>query len=197
MSLKSNLIAALTSEPVKWVNFTHANRGIAPIAFYMLAVAVHEDRVHTKIDRSIQGRIAYYDSGTNTVIASGPDFADTYWDEKALLIHESAHAILDGIYAGKDSSGKPSRMRVVDDEIIGYLAGAFYLVAAKASGASQTAPEREAIKLARAKLLPWKPWSGCEVFSFTATELQPLRSAVANHPAYRSVAQSFAPHDGF
>ena len=196
MGLKANVSRALRSPPVRWVNFVHKNRGIAPIAFYRLAVHVSNGTIGTKIDSSIQGRMAYYDQNTNTMIASDNDFGSHYWDEKALLIHEAAHAILDKIYAGKDSRGKRAPMRVVDDEIIGYLAGAFYLVAANASGASRSAPEREALKIARSKLNPRKPWDGCLTFTFTAKELRPLHNAISNDPLYRSVASQLAVHNG-
>jgi hypothetical protein len=196
MKLKDNLISALVSPPVRWVNFMHLNRGIAPIVFYRLAVDVHNGKVKTKVDSSIQGRIAYYDPGSNTVIASSHDFGSTYWDEKALLIHESAHAILDTIYAGKDMYGKKAPMKVVDDEIMGYLAGALYLVAAKAGGPSQSGPEREALKIARSKLNPDQPWDGCLTFKFTPSELQPLRAAISSDPMYRSDANRTATHDG-
>lgn len=196
MKLKDNLINALLSPPVRWVNFMHQNRGIAPIVFYRLAADVHNGKVKTKVDSSIQGRIAYYDPGANTIIASGHDFGSTYWDEKALLIHESAHAILDTIYAGKDMQGKKSPMKVVDDEIMGYLAGAFYLVAAKAAGSSQSGPERAALQIARSKLNPNQPWDGCLTFKFTPAELQPLRAAIASDPHYSSDAHHTAQHDG-
>jgi len=196
VSLKDNLIHALMSPPVKWVNFVHQGRGIAPIVFYRLAADVHQGKIHTKIDSSIQGRLAYYDPGTNTVIASSHDFGSSYWDEKALLIHDSGHAILDTIYAGRDTSGKRAPMKVVDDEIMGYLAGAFYLVAAGAAGASQSGPEREALKIARSKLDPAQPWDGCLTFKFTAIELQPLRAAISSDPLYRADAGKTAIHDG-
>ncbi len=196
MGLKDNLINALVSPPVRWVNFMHQNRGIAPIVFHRLAHDVHHNRVKTKVDRSIEGRVAYYDPGSNTIIASSPDFGNTYWDEKALLIHESAHAILDTIYAGKDMHGKKSPMKVVDDEIMGYLAGALYLVAAKAAGSSKSGPEAAALKIARSKLNPDRAWDGCLTFQFTATELQPLRAAIASDPMYRSDANHTAHHDG-
>jgi hypothetical protein len=196
VSLKQNLISALTSEPVRWVNFEYKNWWIGPQAFYILAGHVYSGIVNTKIDRSITGRMAFYDQFSNTVIASDPSFGDTYWDEKALLIHESAHAILDVIYAGRNSSGVKQTMTVADHEAIGYLAGAFYLVAANAAGMSQVAPEREALKLARSKLSNRPPWTGTLVFRFTAQELQPLRSAIINSPLYRNSANAIAPNNG-
>ena len=196
MGLKQNVMGALLSEPAKWVNFIHENRGIAPITLYHLAVHVHNDNVKTKVDTSIQGRIAYYDPQSNTIIASGHDFGSTYWDEKALLIHESAHAILDGIYAGKDMLGKKAPMRVIDDEIIGYMAGALYLVAANAGGSSKSDPENEALKIARSKLKNRPPWDGCLTFTFTAQELLPLRTAIMKDPHYKSDANMIAVHNG-
>lgn len=196
MSLKQNLIGALMSPPIRWVNFIHKDRGVAPIVFYHLAVRAHEGKIKTRIDSSIQGRVAYYDPGTNTVIASDNDFGSTYWDEKALLIHEATHAILDTIFAGRNMEGKRAPMLVVDDEIMGYLAGAFYLVAAKAAGSSKSAPEREALKIARSKLDPDQRWDGCLTFRFSAQELQPLRNAISSDPHYRDDANKTAVHDG-
>lgn len=196
MSLKQNLIETLMSKPARWVNFEHQNRIISPIGFYMLAQNVVNGTVHTKIDRTIQGRMAFYDPESNTIIASDHTFGDTYWDEKALLIHESAHAILDSIYAGKNMRGHRTPMQVVDDEIMGYLAGAFYLVAANAAGSSASAPEREALKLAKSKLNPNQPWTGCLTFRFTAQELQLLRNAIIRDPLYRSNWNAIATHNG-
>lgn len=196
MSLKNNLVDVLFSEPARWVNFMHAKRGVAPIAFYHLAAAISTGRVKTKIDPSIQGRTAYYDPSSNTIIASDHDVGSTYWDEKALLLHEATHAILDGIYAGKDMYGKRAPMRVVDDELMAYIAGGLYLVAAGAAGSSKSNPEREAIKLARAKLNPRPKWDGCLTFEFTAGELQPLRNAIIADPKYRSDWSTVALHNG-
>lgn len=196
MGLKQNLIDALMSPPIRWVNFEHQNRGIAPIVFYHLAGRVQEGKIKTKIDSSIQGRLAFYDPATNTVIASDNDFGSTYWDEKALLVHEATHAILDTIYAGKNTQGKKAPMLVVDDEIMGYLAGAFYLVAAKATGSSKSGPEREALKIAKSKLNPDQKWDGCLTFKFSAKELQPLRTAITSDPLYRADASKNAVHDG-
>jgi hypothetical protein len=197
MSLRENLLSALISDPVRWVNFEHRNRLISPICFYMLWRYVNDGKVSTKIDRSIQGRTAFYDPSSNTIIASDPTFGSNYWDEKALLIHESAHAILDILYVGRNMQGKKDPMRVVDDEIIGYLAQAFYLVSANADNFSKGAPEREAIKVAKIKLPnPRPPWTGTLTFRFTAQELQPLRNAIITSPLYRNNANAISTHDG-
>ncbi len=196
MSLRQNLISALLSHPVRWVNFEHRNRTISPIGFYVLATLVSNGTVSTRTDSSIQGRMAFYDPNSNTIIASDPTFGGAYWDEKALLIHESAHAILDAIYAGRNSQGLRAPMRVVDDEIIGYLAGAFYLVSAGAASFSRSAPEREAIRVARSKLNPRPAWTGTLTFQFTAQELLPLRNAIIISPLYRSNANAIATHNG-
>ena len=185
MSLKSDLIAVLFSDAARWVNFMHAGRGIAPITLYHLAAAVQNGTVKTKVDASRgQGRIAFYDPAINTIIATEYGFGSNYKDEKALLIHESAHAILDVIYKGKNFLGKKASMKVLDDEVIGYLAGAFYLVAANAAGASKGA-EHEAIKLAKTKVNTKVAWTGCETATFTPAELQPLRNAIKADAKYQ------------
>ena len=197
MSLRENLINALISDPVRWVNFEHRNRLISPICFYILGSHVSDGKVSTKIDRSIQGRTAFYDPSSNTIIASDPTFGSTYWDEKALLIHESAHAILDILYGGMNIQGEKDPIQVVDDEIIGYLAQAFYLVSANADGVSKSTPESEAIKVAKIKLPnPRPPWTGTLTFRFTAQELQPLRNAIISSPLYRNNANAISTHDG-
>jgi hypothetical protein len=197
MSLKRNLLKTLLSEPTRWVNFIHMNRGVSPIVFYHLAAAIHNGTVKTDVDASIQGRTAFYNPQNNTIIASGHDFGSEYLDEKSLLIHESAHACLDAIYAGKDMRGTRAPMRVIDDEITGYLAGAFYLVAANAAGASSFGPEREAIKVARSKLKNPRPiWDGCLTFTFSSPELGPLRNAIMADPMYRNEWRATAVHNG-
>ncbi len=77
-----------------------------------------------------------------------------YHDEKSVLVHEAAHAVLDVLFAGRVIKGnrivQASPMRALDDEAIGFLAGAFYLVSAGAAGSSQLAPA-----MSRSMLKSW------------------------------------------
>jgi hypothetical protein len=198
MSLKQNVINALMSAPVRWVNFSFANRMISPICFYMLAGYVNSGRVQCATDSSLSDH-AEYDPGTDTIRAADGDYGGTYWDEKSTLIHECAHAILDCIYAGKDMSFKSAPMTVLDDETVGYLAGAIYLIAAGAgTGGTKGEPDYEAREIARPKItaLMKKPWTGCETIAFTNQDVATLQAAIKKHRFYKNTWSSTAKQNG-
>ena len=198
MSLKQNVINALMSPPVRWVNFTFANRMISPMCFYMLAGYVNSGRVQCATDANVTDR-AEYDPTTDTIRAADGDYGSTYWDDKSNLIHECAHAILDCIYAGKDMSFKSAPMTVLDDETIGYLAGAIYLIAAgAATGGTAGEPDYEARQIVRPKLatLMAKSWTGCETMKFTVQDVATLQAAIKKHRFYKNSWSSTAKQNG-
>jgi hypothetical protein len=198
MGLQQNVLNALMSPPVRYVNFTFANRMISPICFYMLAGFVNSGRVQCKTNASVAGR-AEFDPTNDEIVAEDGSFGDTYWDEKSTLIHECTHAILDCIYAGKDMDGKWSPMTVLDDETIGYLAGSIYLIAANAgTGGTPGAPDYEARQVAKPKVaaLLAKPWTGCDTIAFTAQDVAPIQAAIKKHKFYSSNWSSTAKQNG-
>src|SRR6476646_2033574 len=99
MSLKQNVINALMSPPVRWVNFTFKKRMISPICFYMMAGFVNSGRVQCETDSKLTDH-AEYDPSDDKIRAQDGDYGSNYWDEKSNLIHECTHAILD-LCAGK------------------------------------------------------------------------------------------------
>ena len=107
MGLRRNVINAFVSDPVKWVNFSFMNRMIAPIGFYQLVRDLQSDVVHVEVDSTLKDR-AEYDPSSNTIRAIDHSFGETFWDEKAALIHEGAHAMLDRFFVGQDINGKKS-----------------------------------------------------------------------------------------
>ncbi len=200
MSLRRNLISTLYSPPIRWINFDYQNRRISPIGFYLVANQIVANNINTQIDSSWPDRSAKYDPNSNTITANSNDFGGVYHDEKSVLVHEAAHAVLDVLFAGRVIKGnrivQASPMRALDDEAIGFLAGAFYLVSAGAAGSSQLAPEREALKIARSKLKTKKQWTGTQTFGITPKEAQNMRTAVASDKRYKTTAKGFATHNG-
>jgi hypothetical protein len=201
MGLKQNVISAFLSQPVRWVNFTFLNRMISPICYYVAASYVQNGRIKCATDANLTDR-ATYDPIDDVITARDNSFGETYWDEKSTLIHEGAHAILDCFYAGRDmNSAKVAAMRVVDDETIGYLAGAIYLLASKAgslNGNEQGQPSYKAMKAAKPKLdaLMAKPWSGCETMPFSVLEVKDLQAAIHRHEFYKNEWSNKATHNG-
>lgn len=200
MGLKQNVINVLVSPPVRWVNFSFNNRMIAPMGFYQVASMVATDRIRCKTDSSLTNQ-AMYDPGSDTIIARDHSFGESYWDEKATLVHEAAHAMLDCLYAGKDLSGRSVPMLVVDDETMGYLAGAIYLIAGNAPSirsSNKGKPDYEAMQVSKPKVadLMSKPWDGCRTIAFERRELTTLQNAIKSHEFYKHDWHQHAHHDG-
>jgi hypothetical protein len=199
MSLKTNLIDILVSPPIRWINFTYANRMIAPMGYYYVASALHNGTIKCSINSKL-GHTAAYDPATNTVIASSHDYGLTYIDEKSLLVHEATHALLDTCYNGRDMNGsKSSGITVLKDETIAYLAQAMYIIAAKGVAPSdRSSPDYHAYVAVKPKLesLMSKPWTGCETIAFSETDVTALQSSIRSHEFYRSSYSSMALHNG-
>ena len=141
MGLRRNCINTFASAPVRWVNFKFANRMVAPIGFYLLAGHIANDRIKCDTNPRLKNH-AEYDPTSNTIFAGHDGFGESYHDEKATLVHEGTHAMLDAFFGGRDKKGKPlgrdmngkrSNMTILDDETIAYLAEAIYLIGAKLS----------------------------------------------------------------
>jgi len=200
MGLKENVINTLMSPPMKWVNFKFSNWGIQPFGFCILATYVNDGRIGVKVNHKLTDR-ATYDPVSNTIFARDHSFGATYWDEKSTLVHESAHAMLDCLYAGKNSEGRSASMRVVDDETIGYLAGAIYLLASGSANISSTSkgdPNNEALKAARPKLNEMKArgWDGCYTMDFSTQDVRNLQAAIKAHAFYKADWNHRAVHNG-
>ena len=188
MGLQQNVINALMSPPVRWVNFNFAGRMVSPILYYMMAGYVNSGRVLCKSDSSLTDH-AEFDPATDTIRARDGSYGDTYWDEKSNLIHECTHAIFDCIFAGKDVMGKAAPMKVLEDETIAYLAGSIYLIAANAgTGGTVGQPDYEARQIVRPKVaaLMKKPWTGCETMDISAADVTTLEAAIKRHRFYSS-----------
>jgi hypothetical protein len=198
MGLKRNIIKALYSEPTRWVNFRFLNRMIAPMGFYHLASLVHTGKIKVNVDGTLTNK-ALYDPSSNTIIARDHSFGEDQLAEKAILIHEAAHALLDRFFSGHDINGKRSTMRVVDDETIGFLAGAIYAIAANVSGLfARDKPSNEAVKIARPKVKASmkRGWDGCYTIDFSPREVFSLQAAIKAHPFYKAECHLPAQHDG-
>lgn len=198
MGLKSNVLATLSSPPVKWINFAFANRMLSPVMYRSLYGLVDGGTVKCEVDSSLDDT-AMYDPDKNKLFASDGSYGETYFYQKALLIHESSHAILDCLYNGRDmNNNKAGGISVLADETIAYLAQAFYLVAANGNMPSTTtAPDYKAVAIVKPKLdaIMKNGWTGCDTIYFTAADVTSLQTAIKADPLYSNWA-STAVHNG-
>ncbi|QDU31577.1 hypothetical protein ETAA8_67360 [Anatilimnocola aggregata] len=198
MGLKKNVIEALASSPVKWINFTFANRMVSPIGYYYVASMVDNNTIKCAVDSNLSNT-ATYNAATNTITASDGSYGETYFDEKALLIHECTHALLDCLYNGRDmNNNKAGGITVLQDETIAYIAQAIYIIAAKGNSPSnQAKPDYQAVESIQSKLeaVMAKRWSGCETIHLTGADVAGLTTAIKNDPLYSDWA-STAVHNG-
>lgn len=198
MGLKSNVLATLSSTQVRWINFAFANRMLSPVMYRSLYGLVDGGTIKCEVDSSLSDT-AMYDPANNKLIASDGSYGETYFYQKALLIHESSHAILDCLYNGRDmNNNKATGITVLADETIAYLAQAFYLVASNGNmPKNTTAPDYKAVAIVKPKLdaIMKNGWTGCDTIYFTAADVTSLQTAIKADPAYSDWA-STAVHNG-
>jgi hypothetical protein len=198
MDLKSNVLATLASPQVKWINFAFANRMMSPIMYRSLYGLVDGGTVKCEVDSTLNDT-AKYDPGNNKLIASDGGYGATYFYQKALLIHESSHAILDCCYNGRDMNNNAAAgITVLADETIAYLAQAFYLVASKGNMPNNSAsPDYKAVAIVEPRLdaIMKNGWTGCDTIYFTTADVVSLQTAIKAHPFYSDWA-STAVHNG-
>jgi hypothetical protein len=198
MGLKSNVLATLSSPSVRWINFAFANRMMSPIMYRSLYGLVDGGTITCEVNSKLNDT-AMYDADKNKLIASDGSYGETYFYQKALLIHELSHAILDCYYSGRDmDNNKAAGITVLADETIAYLAQAFYLVAAKGNMPSNSAaPDYKAVAIVQPRLdaIMKSGWTGCDTIYFTTADVMSLQTAIKADPAYSNWA-SIAVHNG-
>ncbi len=199
MGLKQNVLATLASPQIKWINLAFANRMLSPVVYRSLYALVDGGKVITcEVDSTLDDT-AKYDPLNNKLVASDGSYGETYFYQKALLIHESSHAILDGIYNGRDmDNNKAAGITVLADETIAYLAQAFYLVASNGNMPNKpAAPDYKAVEIVQPRLekIMKKGWTGCDTIYFTTADVTSLQGAIKDDPAYGDWA-STAVHNG-
>lgn len=199
MGLKTNVIQTLSSSPVRWINFTFANRMISPVGYYYIASLVSNDTIKCKVNGTL-GHKAQYDVTNNEITASDGSYGERFFDEKSLLIHECTHALLDHFYKGRDMNGKASAgITVLEDETIAYIAQAIYLIAAKgATPMDETTPDTHAHNAVKTKVQAMmnNGWTGCETLTITSQDVTDLQSSIKLNSNYSKNYNSIAVHDG-
>jgi hypothetical protein len=198
MGLKSNVLATLSSPSVKWINFAFSNRMMSPVMYRSLYGLVDGEKIRCEVDSSLDDT-ALYDADKNKLFASDGSYGETYFYQKALLIHECSHAVLDCYYNGRDmDNNKATAITVLADETIAYLAQAFYLVAANGNMPSNTsAPDYKAVDIVQPRLdtIMKGGWTGCDTIYFTNADVVSLQTAIKADPHYKNWA-SIAVHNG-
>jgi hypothetical protein len=198
MGLKSNVLKTLSSPQLKWINFPFANRMVSPITYWSLYGMVDGGKVKCEVDSNLNDT-AMYDAAANTLTASDGSYGETYFYQKALLVHECTHAVLDCCYNGRDmNNNKAAGITVLADETIAYLAQAFYLVASNGNMPSNSsAPDYNAVAIVQPRLakIMKNGWTGCDTIYFTTADVTGLQTAIKADPAYSDWA-STAVHNG-
>jgi hypothetical protein len=193
------VVETLVSQPVNWINFTFAGRMISPIGYRYIASMVSNGKITCEVNSSLNNT-AMYDPNKNKIIASDQSYGETYFDEKALLVHESTHAILDMFYNGRDmNGGKSGGITVLQDETIAYLAQAMYIVAAKgATPSDKTIPDYYAYDVVKSRLeaIMKNGWTGCDTINFTNADVAKLQTSIKNNDLYKSNYTAIALHNG-
>jgi hypothetical protein len=199
MGLRKNVVETLVSTPIKWINFTFANRMISPIGYYYIASMVSNEQIKCEVDAKLQ-HTAMYNFNKNTITASDGSYGETYFDEKSLLVHECTHAILDIFYKGRDMNGGASAgITVLEDETIAYLAQAMYVVAANGATPNDSSlPDYHASDVVEdnLKAIMKKGWTGCDTLHFTTADVTALQTSIKKNALYKSSYSSIAVHNG-
>lgn len=199
MGLQKNVVETLVSTPIKWINFSFANRLISPVGYYYIASMVSGGSIKCAVDAGM-GHTASYDVKNNTITANDGSYGETYFDEKALLVHECTHAILDIFYKGRDMNGGASAgITVLEDETIAYIAQGMYIVAANgASPGNSSLPDYEAYYLVKDKLkaIMKKGWTGCDTIEFSSSDAADLQTSIKLNSLYKNSYSGIAVHDG-
>lgn len=126
----------LASRPVQRVNFWFKGVVIGPGQYRYISECLTWSLSHKGLFGGVRGigveikkmpanTGAQYDSDDNVIEVPHGGFGDTPW-ERMTLVHECAHACIDGLYAKQ-------KVPRLTNEACAYLAGAFYNVHAAAS----------------------------------------------------------------
>ena len=173
----------VSSEAQKVKPFSFGGVGFTPQVFSVLASMIKDDKIHIEFDSKQSGR-AEYDYGTNTLYLGFSSAATL--SKKALVIHESVHAVYDAV---------SQKMSVADSESIAYIAQCQY------ARANNPNPEQrlQSPNAAKDKVfeLAWniagKLLAGEKP---TLDEKNALRDAVSQHPFYMANAAHDAGFNG-
>lgn len=197
MSLRSNTLDALCLPQTRAINFMYNSRLISPVGYAIVAAMVNDGRIAFAVDGNFTD-MATYDPTTDTITARDNSFGE-FLDEKAVLIHECTHAMLDAYMGRRSESGGSATMTVLEDETAAYIAGAIFSIETNLT-AGLSSPSKEAVAVVKPKLTEIKKHSqwttGCVFMTFTAKDVTPLQAAIRHHKLYTTNHQETAVHNG-
>lgn len=180
--LKRTVQKVLTKPEIRWVNIEYVispalTVSLNALSYFAVAVALEKKRVTCVVDSSLPENVASYDSVTNELAASSDGYGSSnstdYRLERALLVHEATHIVLD-MYKGR-------RVPILHEETIAYLAQALFSRATKAPAIGGALGEARKVIANKAKdVSPTQLNSGCYRFRFNAsdTDLRALHGKV-------------------
>ena len=116
MSVTNALFDALANPALNFVNFNAFRRPIRKLSYVLLVQRIlhdkdhnpilgdGDDRVSVKVNTNMPtGAEAIYDSGCNTIVLPNFGYGGMH-AQKAILVHEATHAVLD-MYHGRIANG--------------------------------------------------------------------------------------------
>jgi hypothetical protein len=191
MSLADGIFASAIrgtiAEPaVRMVNFRARGLGIGTMHFIIVSGSITRGIIKCKIDSSkvTRGAAAVYSSDDKTIY--GLRAEGFYADEKQTFVHECAHAV---IHLMGFNRARETKVKILDNETAGYLAGAMYVVASGQMLSNlNNAPASAAYRIASKKGIAAGSTVATNAGSpieFSDAELAPLLAAIKADPLYR------------
>lgn len=183
--LKRTVQSVLTTAEIRWVNIEYVispalTVDINALSYFAVVAALHKGRIVCVVDSSLPVTSASYDGDANELAAANKNYGSSsstdYRLERALLVHEATHAVLD-MYKGQT-------LPILHEETIGYLAQAIYSRATNAPAVGGALGEARKLIYKKSKgVTAAQLNSGCHRFKFGANDadLRPLHAQVRAH----------------
>jgi hypothetical protein len=186
--LKTNIKNTLLSQPMVWINFSVAGVTIGTMFYQILWGFINAGIVQCQVDKTKvrAGAAANFDPSSNTITTKTPEIR--YTDEKANLVHECTHAVLDVILK--------SPMTDLTNETFAYLAEAIFTMASSVglgyspfSSGSIQATAGAVVTNKNTTIGGNNPPNGNvdNPIPFTPSDVMPLQTAIKASPLYKGI----------
>jgi len=184
----TSAITSTLGEPaVMMVNFRARGRVVGTMHLGMISQMITNGQIRCRIDPSKvpTGAVAAYSHEDKTIY--GTKAEGFYAEDKAMFVHECTHAMFHVL-----GFARAVTMKVLDDEIAAYLAGAIYVVASGVTPfyRDKNAPDATAFTISSGHITvgptnTTQTNAGSPI-NFSDTELRPLIAAIQASRFYRN-----------
>jgi len=185
----TSAITSTLGEPaVMMVNFRARGRVVGTMHLGMISQMITNGQIRCRIDPSKvrTGAVADYSHEDKTIY--GTKAEGFYAEDKAMFVHECTHAMFHVL-----GFARAVTMKVLDDEIAAYLAGAIYVAANGVTPryADARAPDATAFTIASRKRIAVNRTNTTQTnasspIDFSDAELRPLIAAIQASRFYRN-----------